>query len=600
MVIEKIIGTNFKGFKEMTYEPKEKMTVLTGKNGVGKSRFIQLIRYALTGDLPNDPISYGEEEMSVSVKLGSGTEFSRYINATKPSKITLCGKPSTAKNLTEVLQAETGIEQSVMKISSSAEIIDKMEPDELCQLLLKYIPEEIDFDTVISYIPDVTPEIITELSQILPQMPDKFGTETINEAYEAFAEIRKETKKERDSCKIKANSYIGEPPKRSLADVEKAHEELVKKEASASATVALNKAYKQAVELKEQQDKDIKELTDKINTNTSSKPNPNILSDILAKKKTCNEDILEAGKLQQTLVNTIELLNKTIVDINKPVCPISKELVCTTDRSSIKEELKDSLKDNTEGLEYQKQEIKKLQTVLAGQSQKEEEYRKNFSEYEKKVLLMTQLAGIKKNMIKVPAKPVSVENADYTQAKNELKHEMELVRTYEACRKEKDKLEVFENRVKLYENIVRSLAPKGEVMEGIAKHYISIFESVCNDRAKKLQPDFLIRLIYEDGVKILCQPKAGSDFYPYADLSAGQKAVVVFLLLDMLNALTGFNILILDELGTLDPDVFVNLICLLSDPAVLQDYDHIILCAVNHDDTVKTLTKLNKVDWIKL
>lgn len=599
MVVKKITAENFKSFKKMTIEPKEKLMVITGKNGKGKTTITELFRYAITGAAPENPVTYGENKMNVSVELGSGTNFTRSIHD-GVSKISIFGKPSTIKNLTEVLQTETGTDLSTMKIASSAEIVGNMKPDELGQLLLQYIKETIDLDTVISYIPNITPDIINELSQILPQMPEKFGINAINEAYDAFVEIRKNAKRERDACRAKANSFVGEIPNRTLAEVEKAHEELVKQEGMAAGAIALEKAYKQALELQAKHEAGIKDLKEKINANTSKKPNPAVLNDILDKKKICEKDVLEAEKLLQTLVNTVETLKKTIEDLNKPVCPISNKLTCTTDRTGVKNELEEALKENLEGIEYQKKEIEKLQQILAELSQKEVEYQNNASEYEKRVQLIKQLSEEQKNTITVPAKPAPIQSIDYGLAKHELKREMDRIRLYQECENEKAKLDIFEKRVKMYDAIIQALAPKGVVMEGIIKHYISIFENVCNDRAAMLKPDFKIRFIYDNGVKILCQPKAGSAFLTYKDLSEGEKAIVLFLLLDMLNALSGLNVLILDGLEKLDSDVFKNLIALLSEPAVLNEYDHIIICAVDHDDTMELLSKLNNVEWIKL
>jgi len=600
MIIKKITATNFKGFEQFILEPKGKMIAITGKNGKGKSTTTEMLRYAITGIAPENVITTGKDEMMVDVSLDSGIEFTRSVHVTKPSKVTLCGKASTAKNLADQLQSETGIEQAVMKLASSAEVLENLKPEELGQLFLKYIPEELDFDSVISYIPNITPEMAAELSQLLPEMPELFGMSLINEAYDSFCEIRKEAKKERDNCKVKANSFIGEPPLKTLAEAEKELEDLTRQEGAAAGAIALEKAYKQAVELHEKQETSIKDLKTKIDANSATRPNPQVLDDILAKKKICTTEIVESEKLQQTLENTIELLRKTVEDLGKPICPISNKLVCNTDRSHVEEELKDTIKENTEGLEYQKNEVAKHRQAMNDLTMKEDEYRKNASEYEKKILLMSQLTELQKNLVTVPAKPASVTTVDYAVAKEEIKKEITKIRQYEDAEKEKAKLLILEERVKMYEAIVSALAPKGVVVEGVTKHYISIFEQVCNDRASILKPDFQIKFVYEDGVKIMCQPKAGSDFLPYSNVSAGEKAVVMFLILDMINAMCGLNILILDELEKLDKDVFECLMKLLSDPVIQNDYDHIIVCAVDHEDTINTLSNIQNIEWIKL
>lgn len=600
MKLDYIKATNFKSLKNFELEPTNKITVLTGNNGKGKTTVTELIRYGLTGTLPENPITSGEEELQVEVKLASGTCFTRSVHETKPSKITVCGKSSTLKNLSELLESETGVRQSVAKIVSSADVVSNMKPEELGQLFLSYIPEELDFDTVTSYIPGITPDAVVELSQILPGMPENFGTNTLSEAYDAFMEIRKETKRERDACKIRAAAYVGEPPTKKLSDVEKELEEIMKLEGAKDAYIAQEKAYKQAVELAERQKSEIDRLQKEIDMNKATKPNENTLKSIQEKAKECSSEIIETEKLITMLENMLEVLNKTVEDLDKPVCPISSKLICSTDRTYVKDELLVTIKDNEEGLAYQKDKNKKLHKLMESFEQQEEEYRKNVSGYEKKIALIQQLNNLQKNPIIVPAKPSQVTFEDCSEAKEKVKKEMERIKLYETTEKEKALLETFEKRVQTYDLIVNVLAPKGIVMESITRHYISIFEGICNNRAKALKPDFLIKFVYEDGVKVYCQPKANAEFLPYANLSQGEKAVTLFLLLDMLNALSGLNILILDDLEKLDKNMFDSLISLISDTTVQDDYDHIILCAVDHEDTVKTIQKLNNVQWIKM
>ena len=61
--------------------------------------------------------------------------------------------------------------------------------------------------------------------------------------------------------------------------------------------------------------------------------------------------------------------------------------------------------------------------------------------------------------------------------------------------------------------------------------------------------------------------------------------------MDVLNKLTGFDILILDNLDSLDTNAFSKMLSLVSSPEFLARYDHIILAGVDHPDLVEEISK---------
>ena len=63
---------------------------------------------------------------------------------------------------------------------------------------------------------------------------------------------------------------------------------------------------------------------------------------------------------------------------------------------------------------------------------------------------------------------------------------------------------------------------------------------------------------------------------------------MIFIIMDMLNSLCGSNILLLDELSVVDTKCFDALLDIVL--AYADDYDHILLAAVDHEDTVKSVT----------
>ena len=116
-------------------------------------------------------------------------------------------------------------------------------------------------------------------------------------------------------------------------------------------------------------------------------------------------------------------------------------------------------------------------------------------------------------------------------------------------------------------------------------------EEHCNQLAEHLRLDFQISIQVKNGVSILCRPKAAMDFVSLSSVSSGEQALAVFLILDMLNTLSGFGILIMDNLDSLDAKALDELLSVLTRKDVLDRYDHIFLAMVDHIDSMETLDK---------
>lgn len=604
MKIKKIIIKNFKTIENLTYEPHQKVNIRTGKNGVGKTSFLQAVRYGLTGEMPDEAIKNGETEMSVYVELDDDTNFER-INKDGMGIIKVNGKRTTGKALNELLQLKTGISQPVMKITSSAELSSSLKPDELGTLLLSYIPDEQDIDSVISFMTDIPTEIqnsvISEMSMLLPPIPNKFGTETINDAYSTAFSIRKDIKKERDMSIARISSFIGECPKENKEDLQKELENLIKIEGSQEAYNISLKTYENAVENKKKQTEQIKSLEDKIAINKSLKPNPVKFDEINSQLSEISKKKTGIVKIIQTLKNDMDFLKKTIENLDKPICPLSEKLTCSTDKTKVKAELEELLISNQEGLSYQEQALENLIVQEKEEEEKKQIYLNNQSEYKEKIILIEQLNKIKNNIISIPQKPTVVNvPKDISTEKKRIENALERLNKYEEHVKEKARCEALEKKVSIYDFIVKSLAPKGSVMEGIIGYYLPLFETACNQKANTLKSGFNINLVYDDGILITCETTPGSGYRTYNSLSNGEKIFIQFLLLDMLNSLTGFNVLILDSLDQLDKESFKSMVDLISDKTTQDEYDHIFIAAVDHDDTINILNTIQNIEWVKL
>jgi recombinational DNA repair ATPase RecF len=124
MKFKEITIENFKGIKGITYTPLNKTAVLIGKNGLGKTSFLEGIRFLITGNTPDNCIFDGADSTTVSGILEDDTNFSRMKHLTKPSKVTVNGKvakPAAAISEGDVIAITFGEKTTIVRVEKVVE-----------------------------------------------------------------------------------------------------------------------------------------------------------------------------------------------------------------------------------------------------------------------------------------------------------------------------------------------------------------------------------------------------------------------------------------------------------------------------------------------
>lgn len=92
MKIENIKVKNYKGIEEADISPNGKHVYLIGKNGSGKTSFIETVFKGLSGkDLPSEPISKGKKTSELRIDLGEFVAVTTFTRG-KPNKFVLENK----------------------------------------------------------------------------------------------------------------------------------------------------------------------------------------------------------------------------------------------------------------------------------------------------------------------------------------------------------------------------------------------------------------------------------------------------------------------------------------------------------------------------
>ena len=96
-----------------------------------------------------------------------------------------------------------------------------------------------------------------------------------------------------------------------------------------------------------------------------------------------------------------------------------------------------------------------------------------------------------------------------------------------------------------------------------------------------------VKFVTDNGVHVFVDVNGDDTFLDYDSLSEGEKALYIYLMLDLLNTLSGFGVLIIDELSVLDNETFSSLLDIIIEHQ--DDYDQIFIAMVNHDDTIQII-----------
>lgn len=602
MKIKKIEGENFKGHENLELNlADKKIQVFVGKNGVGKSSAIEMIQYAITGVAPLEPINNKYNYMSVYTELESGDVYERSLQEGKPSKVRVNKKNTTGKSLNDLLTTITGVPAEHMKVVTSAEVVEHMKPSEFSDFIMGYAPEELDFDNIKSYAGCSSTEVEDELKKYFPEMPSKFSAGQIKESYKDVFDERKRLKTIVAEKKQGLKIFNGEIPKMSMSDIDAEIEKLLKEQVEFSKQEEWNRNYKKALASIEKQKEEEENLTKEIEAITVPKPLASKEKELKDEKWGYMQELAEMDTLMKNLEKNKKMYEELISDLNCEFCPLCADIKCTTDKASYKKDFEDNLESTKEGISILKSKREKMLANVKDVDKRMLDYAEQVNLYNKKISLVQQLNKVKSLTISLPAKPeLKGEITDYSAKIAELKRSRIQIFEYEQNERLRLELNHYENLLNIYEELVSKLSPKGVVMDHIIEYYLSVFEDICNDFSDKLKKDFKVRFKAENGITIYGQTGKMKTPVRYESLSSGEKADVLFLILHMLNSLSGLKIMIMDDLDKLDADAFSALLELVTNPVVEDEYDHIILSCVDHEDSMKLLAKHPEIKVIKL
>lgn len=598
MKIKSITIKNFKSIDNLTYTSNNKIIALIGPNGRGKTAFKEAFYAGITGEFPEGCIQIGKDECSVEMTTEDGFNFERIQYRTKPNKVLVNGKISTVKALNELLIGKFGLSKDVLKVVTSTDVLQNMKSAEFGQFILTYLPKKFCANDILEMVKeDVSEDEKKLLTEYLSRLPEEFGVKELGTLYDVFAEKRKVGKKFIIALEEKTKETDITPPTRAMEIIENELNETLKAEGEQKGLKTALNLYNISLANRKKAIEILQNLKVKIEENKSVKPDETVSKKIKEEKDASNKTIISAKTTINTANANIKMYKNTLNNLNKPVCPISEKLICTTDKSAIKEELENLVSLNENAIAEQNKIITVCNEKLVSLENQEKEYRNNEMKYQEKVLLVSRFKSQKASLPVVAEKPVIKEFKDYEPTIRSLTKERDNAVAYGRLLKDKKDLDMAYLKLKACETLCELFKPKGKVVSKVMEIYISVFENMANATAEKLRHGFAIKFNATNGISYTVRTGEDKPYRSFDSLSSGEQLLTLFILTDMLSQFTGSKLLLLDDLDKLDADAFSELINIITNEEVKDAYDHIILCAVEHDDIVDALDRI-KVDKI--
>lgn len=620
MKINSIEIKNFKGIEDMKHPFDKTVTVLSGPVGAGKTSFIQALRFALTNETPLNPIKNGALASNVRIECEGDIVVEREIARPNKKYTKVMGRKTGTAASESFLEESTNVSNEIMKIATSSEVLAAMKPSQFGAIFLNESVEKKTLEDLIKILAECSlkekkaimagfedeeedgklpPDVLSEIKSLFREKT--FNLEAINKAYEEAKSVRRERNARYKVSASRSKGFLEiVKPEYSEKELQKKYEEIVGVEKNVEAYKTQRSTYEKAVENKKEWDRRISELDLAIAMNHATEPDKAEYEALMEQKKKANEDVVSQSRVYQTLSDNQKWFKRTLDQLDKPVCPISEKLMCMTDKTSLQSELESEIGKIELSMAVVNDKINMAKERVREVEGKISDYNKNKENFTKKETLIKERAKLLAKPVLIPEEPEKIHlKKSYSVEKAQIMEKMEDLREYKSAEVEYKETQKLKRQCQISDFIVKSLDPKGPVIKEFIETFIECLEDACNERAEMLKTGFELKLVPEDGLKVLFKTSPEKEFLPYTSLSAGERIFASLILTDLVNSFYDSRILILDDTDHLDAKSFRMLIDFVKNDDISELYDNIIISCVEHDDMLDVVEDYD-IDLLKI
>lgn len=576
---------NFKGIEDLQLNAK-KLNAIIGKCGSGKSSLLDAIRFALTGKAGKEVIRKGCREASVVLRFSDNSTIER-IRRTSENISKCNGKSSTKRSLDEFLTARN-MNPCWIESLCSVDWFAGLSSKDLNNFFMTILPLRAKAETVV--------ELVAQLDKDLTEKKEKYLMEEILKKQEIFSfndlangyntayTVRQELKRKYNEM-LPRCTFNETVPAKTREDIEKELNNISQVEA---AEKEYSKRLKEYASSKKQHDLAIKRLDEmkkKLDTYSScKKPKEETKTQAEADRKLFQVHIKRTNEYIGTINSTLDLLKRTLDNLDKPICPISEKLICTTDKSQLKEELLSLIQKNENTLASNKEFLAKCEDQVRKRDDIISNYQKEVYRYEQKTTLENNIS--KFIVPEILPEPQKVEKAHLEAKKKELLDLLSILSRYEKVQQNKKELAKIKDKYDLAQFAVKVLDSKIGIPALILQRTLRFFEKKCNEKASLLREGFQIHFLSDNGITIQVSPGKGKPFVDMKEVSTGEFVCVAYILMTMIGEATKCHLFLIDNLDRLDTEYLNALLSLLEEDKKIEQ---VFLGGVDHADVERTL-----------
>ena len=576
---------NFKGIEDLQLNAK-KLNAIIGKCGSGKSSLLDAIRFALTGKAGKEVIRKGCREASVVLRFSDNSTIER-IRRTSENISKCNGKSSTKRTLDEFLTARN-MNPCWIESLCSVDWFAGLSSKDLNNFFMTILPLRAKAETVV--------ELVAQLDKDLTEKKEKYLMEEILKKQEIFSfndlangyntayTVRQELKRKYNEM-LPRCTFNETVPAKTREDIEKELNNISQVEA---AEKEYSKRLKEYASSKKQHDLAIKRLDEmkkELDTYSScKKPKEETKTQAEADRKLFQVHIKRTNEYIGTINSTLDLLKRTLDNLDKPICPISEKLICTTDKSQLKEELLSLIQKNENALASNKEFLAKCEDQVRKRDDIISNYQKEVYRYEQKTTLENNIS--KFIVPEILPEPQKVEKAHLEAKKKELLDLLSILSRYEKVQQNKKELAKIKDKYDLAQFAVKVLDSKIGIPALILQRTLRFFEKKCNEKASLLREGFQIHFLSDNGITIQVSPGKGKPFVDMKEVSTGEFVCVAYILMTMIGEATKCHLFLIDNLDRLDTEYLNALLSLLEEDKKIEQ---VFLGGVDHADVERTL-----------
>lgn len=579
MKIAKIIINNFRGITTETLLP-DKINVLLGHCGTGKSSTMDAIKWGLTGKITKEDIRYDSPEASIKIIFDDGTSIMRTQSAKATNYVN--EKVATEKATNEFLENKFGCSISSLEAMCGASFFKSLSKKDLKSFIIDILPIKASFSKIVELSDDLDEEKISFIKEYLE---DEVSLADIDAAYKTVFDGRKVKKQVLKNLQEKSK-FTKELPGVPKEELLKRQGEIALIEAKVNDYKKNLERYNKSLKTRENAEKQLADMKNRLHQYKDIKqPVEADLQLAIKEKQLFIDAIANANNTIAIMKANVELMQRTLDSLDKPVCPISERIVCTADKSGLREELISLVEMNNKELANGYNFIVRCNEQVDKRDEIINSYNNQLIAWNNKINLENTINAFA--LPEVLDKPEEV-NGDFAEEKLQIQNMLNVWYEKDASDQAAKNIEETVHKVNLYDFAVKFFSANG-IKSKLLEKAVDPLQKMIDEKTQSLRKGFKISLMTEEEFDITISPRTG-EVVPLNKISAGEFIVTAYILMSVVSQITGVSILMMDNLDNLDSDAARQLMLLLDAD---ENFNTIILASVDHPDIIDAISEVD-------